>query len=479
MKREKANEVTENPAPNFGQMRKIETAFAASAILKAYFPRAARTHPVRIPTAVAVVVVTAFLPVELSFYIAELRLTAARLVLILLFPIVCIWTCRKLTSGRYRFVASDLFVLLTGFWIVYAPANVIGVEGALNHAGPTALEFCMGYLVPRTMLSKQGQALSFASLLCCVIAFVALLALLDPLTNRSVTHETLSSLTGYQYFRSVLEPDYYRFGLLRASGPIENAILLATVCSAAFLVALSVPIRLRRFVIVASALGAIFAFSSAAIQAVVMGCGLLMYSKIPVRIPFRWSALVWIGAAGVLSLFLVVDEPVRLVIRHLTFDEQSGYYRYMTWNMVIDAVAQSPWYGIGFGPFPEDYIPHTVDSLWLVLAIQSGVPGSILVALSMVGSASLPTRGPSVNLTMADSKLGTALGIVIFLLAFLGFTVHFWGTTWIFVGLIAGLRAHLGELGRLDVERSLNTRTAAFVARERSIGPAARFLPGD
>jgi hypothetical protein len=33
---------------------------------------------------------------------------------------------------------------------------------------------------------------------------------------------------------------------------------------------------------------------------------------------------------------------------------------------------------------------------------------------------------------------------------FTGFTVHFWGAVWILVGLLTGLRAHLGELGALN-----------------------------
>jgi hypothetical protein len=42
------------------------------------------------------------------------------------------------------------------------------------------------------------------------------------------------------------------------------------------------------------------------------------------------------------------------------------------------------------------------------------------------------------------------LSIVIFLAIFGGFTVHFWGSTWILIGLLVGLRAHLGELAALN-----------------------------
>jgi hypothetical protein len=42
------------------------------------------------------------------------------------------------------------------------------------------------------------------------------------------------------------------------------------------------------------------------------------------------------------------------------------------------------------------------------------------------------------------------LGVVMAVIIFTGFTVHFWGSMWILVGLLTGLRAHLGELGALN-----------------------------
>jgi hypothetical protein len=55
------------------------------------------------------------------------------------------------------------------------------------------------------------------------------------------------------------------------------------------------------------------------------------------------------------------------------------------------------------------------------------VPRIVPAALSIIGAASLPTNGPRVHLTFAESKLGTTLGILIFLIVFLGFAVHYFG----------------------------------------------------
>ncbi len=421
-------------------------------------PRVAARNEAALPLALKLIAVTTFLPEELSFYILGLRLTAIRLILIVLTPLLLIRLGQRLAAGRYRFVLSDLFVFLAGFWMIYAPANVVGVGQALNHAGPTALEFCVGYMATRILLSEHGHALSFAALLCRIIAIVALLALLDPLTNRSLMHDLASQLTGYQKplvtvdirFRSAC---CYRLGLLRATGPIEHAILFGFACAIGLLIAVSIPIRSRSFAIVACSLGAIFAFSSAPLQGILLGFALLIYNRIMAGFSLRWPALISLGAAGVMTLFLVSDAPVSLMIRHLIYDPESGYYRMYVWTMAGTAVAQSPWVGLGFGPYVDPDVGHSVDSLWLMAAMQFGIPGSVLIALSMIGAASLPTSGRAVNLTPAESTLGTTLGILIFLTLFLAFTVDLWGTTWILSGLLIGVRAHLGELGRVGRRR--------------------------
>jgi len=58
------------------------------------------------------------------------------------------------------------------------------------------------------------------------------------------------------------------------------------------------------------------------------------------------------------------------------------------------------------------------------------------------------TNGRNVRLSISESKLGTTLGILIFLTLFIGFTVDLFGNMSIMIPLLAGARARLGELGR-------------------------------
>jgi uncharacterized membrane protein len=47
-----------------------------------------------------------------------------------------------------------------------------------------------------------------------------------------------------------------------------------------------------------------------------------------------------------------------------------------------------------------------------------------------------------------------ALGFVIATAVFLGFTVDFWGTTWILLGAYPGIRANLAEVAKVRAGRA-------------------------
>jgi hypothetical protein len=361
---------------------------------------------------------------------------------------------RKVSSGSYHFVPSDLFVLLAGFWMISAPSVINSFPEALNHAGPDVLEFCIGYIATRVLLSERGQAMSFIDLLCRIMAVVALVGLLDPLTNYYVVHGIVGQITGYS--SPIFNwDDAHRLGLLRATGSIEHPILFGFTCAICLIFAAAAPIRWRLFVVVSCSLGAIFSFSSAPVQCIFIGYALLTYDRMMSGMSFRWIALIGVGTAAIMLAFAISASPVGFIVSHLIFSPESGWYRVWTWDRVIYYVSQSPIFGLGFGALPDD-INHSIDSLWLVLAIHYGLPGVALVALSLVGAG---LRAPRLSaLSLGEAKLKTTIGIIIFLTVFISFTVDLWGISWILTALLLGVRAHLIELScfRSNVPRILH-----------------------
>ena len=415
----------------------------------------------RLPFVLTLIAFGLFIPEELSFYLFGLRLTVIRLIFLLLAPVLLVEGLKKLSAGRYRFVPSDLFVIAAGFWLIYAPANIDGFLPALNHSGPTVLEFCVGYCVTRIMLCGSDAALSFASVLCRIIAVVALIGVLDTMTNHRFVHDLAAQLTAPMHHSLDNWEDTHRLGLFRASGPLEHPILFGFVCAVGMLIAISIPIRRRLFVTVACGLGTMVALSSAPIQVMIMGLGLLAYDSLLSRNSHRWTILLVAGTFGLFAAFTISNNLIGFIMAHLIFSPESGYYRVWTWEAVNLYVSQSPWFGLGFGDLPEE-INHSIDSLWLVLSIQSGYPGAVLVALSLLGAGRIFTGGRKPELTSAESRLSSALGIVLFLTVYMAFTVHLWGSAWVLAGLLAGLKAHLSELGYLRRNPARQNLTASL-----------------
>ena len=134
------------------------------------------------------------------------------------------------------------------------------------------------YFVPRIMISDGGAALSFAALLSRTIAVVAWVGLLDTLTSHRFTHDLAAQLTAPMHNVDDWS-DAYRMGLFRATGRVEHPILFGFVCAVGLLIAVAIPMRGRRFVILSCCLGTMISLSSAPIQILVMGLGLLAYDR--------------------------------------------------------------------------------------------------------------------------------------------------------------------------------------------------------
>ena len=397
-----------------------------------------------LPFTLTLIVIGLFIPEELSIYVFGLRLTIVRLLFLLLTPVLIFKALQKLSAGRYRFVLSDVVVLAIGFWFIYAPSNVDGLQLALNHAGPMALEFCVGYFTTRLMFANAAVTLSFAGLLCRSIAVVAWVGALDTLTSHRFTHDLAAQFTAPMHNVDNWS-DAYRGGLFRATGPIEHPILYGFICSIGLLIALSIPMRGRVLVVLSCGLGMMLSLSSAPIQVLVMGIGLLAYNRVLSTFTYRWLVLIGLAVIAVLATFTINENPLGFIISNLTFSPETGYYREWTWASVMTYVSQSPWFGLGFGELPDE-IHHSINSLWLVLSIQFGYPGAIIVGVALLTAGSFSRAS---QLAPREADLAVGVGIALFLTFVMGFTVHMWGTTWILSGLLLGLKAQLTEFSYL------------------------------
>jgi len=426
--------------------------------------------------ALVLIAILLFLPDELSFYFGEFRLTPIRLVLFLLTPFLLFRFIQLLASKKRQLVISDILVLLAAAWMIISPAILFDLGYSLHHSGPSAVEFCGGYLAARVLLSRRGEALGFINLMCHVIAIVAVLGALDSVFGSPLIHNFVGRLMGLPTVTAGEGGLQYRLGVLRAMGPIIHPILFGIVCAVGLLLGVMSSARVKALTIGACALGVMLSLSSAPILGSMLGLCLLAYDHTLSGFRGRWFVLIGIVALGFGALSLLVSSPFAFLFGHLDLDPTSYWVRLLQWNAAGAVVKESPWFGIAF-QWPEMvkqmpfFVQTSIDSLWLYLALVYGIPGAVLVGLSLVSAACYPTTGRGVNLTSDEAKMANSLSVVIIVIVLLGFTVDLWESTLIFIGLLVGLRAHFADR---RLESTSRLRKPNRGARQRlSLSPSS------
>jgi len=404
--------------------------------------------------ALALLLVSIFLPEGFSFFVGNLRLTVARCLLMILFIVASAHFWQRMSSHKYVFVPSDLFAMLAGVWMIVAGIVTTGVEMGLKGAGAMALGFTGAYFVFRNLPDSVDSSVRLIRFACKVVVVVVAVALLDTLTGTLFTYEITKFLTGYikpiyeSYFAA--SGSYQRYGFVRAMGPLEHAILFGTVCAWFGILAWGT-FASRPFanaIGVVAFIGALASISSATILAYFTGIGLIIYYKCTKRIEARWMLLLWIVLFAVVFLVLVSRNPIATLTNYLTYDPYSAWYREALWDIASPVIARSPLFGIGLidnsgqGMSP---LGTSVDAMWLEIALTSGVPTGLFMLLTMMGAFWRGKIDKSPFLTREEQSLSITLGIVATVAVFIGITVDLWGACWILLGIFPGMRAHLAE----------------------------------
>ncbi len=407
----------------------------------------------------AIAAATLLVPEEASFYLGPLRLPMARAILLVSTPVALARLLRQSGTPSYRFSLSDVLVPLTVGWMVLAVSVTEGPDRAAVSAGSIGVEFLGSYLTARMLLSGPGEAVALGRLIAVLSAGTALTALPDPWTHSYTLHNAVEAVTGYHvpYIYDV------RNGRFRAAGAMEHPILLGTVCTFGILLTTQLYRGWRRVaLIVCQAAGALVAVSSAPLMGLMLGLACLLYRRLTPLWPARWRVLIGAAAVAVVCLSLLLPDPLGFFIGRLTIDPSTGYFRLLEWQIAGNDLMGAPWFGLGLSDdwARPDWMPPSIDSLWLRSAMSFGIPGSCLIAACLLGACWRRVDVPWAALTEEERRLGTTLSILLFLYLFQGFTVHFWGATWILMGLFAGMRAHLGALGSLH-PRGVRLRRAA------------------
>lgn len=412
---------------------------------------------------------TLFLPEGLSFFIGDFRLSFTRVLLIVLCILAAVRFSQRSRVSEIVCIPSDVLVLVAGAWMMLAATIMDGLTG-LKGAGISVVEFVGGYCVFRYLLPPLDGSVRVVKFGCMLMVLAVGLALLDPLTDKLFTYEFVKGLTGYvkPVYEGALatrSETVFRNGVIRAMGPFEHSILFGAVCSwFGFLALCMFPSRFFGWAIAGIALvGLWITQARAPLLGYFIAFALALFYVFTKGFTARWKLLGLLVAIVLMAVFLFSGSPIATLMKLGGISPEAAWYRQAIWDTAVPIVAQSPIFGIGV---TEDWdwqansalVGTSVDAFWLRAAMMYGIPGAVLIFLTMASASWLGPVDRSPYLSPSERRLSVALGIVTTIVIFLGFTVHYWGACWILSGIFPAIRANLAEaamLGRRAAVRRL------------------------
>jgi hypothetical protein len=367
--------------------------------------------------------------------IGDLTFTAGRLAIFLLFVPALVTLFRK---DRAR-VASDYSAFACFFWILTATAFN---DGYRPYVAAEAIEFLGAYLIGRAFFFGRPALKTFIRVFKFITVIVIMLALLDTWSGRDVIRELVAT--------KPFEPGY-RLGLVRAYSIFDGAELYGTFCVAAAAILLySEGGRFGRALWVCfAALGVALSLSSGPLLGLIITLGTYLYDRILKNQRWRWKALVAGFGVLLVVLFTFAGNPIGWIIRNLTLDPWTGYWRVAEWDHALAELSKSPFVGFGISDWKNasrDFMifvgEQGIDCVWLVEALRYGYPIVLLIGLTMFLPFFSKKASPRAGY-MDDMRKGFSFVVVV--LSIIGMTVHYWDSVWSFFSLCLGIRASFVE----------------------------------
>jgi hypothetical protein len=447
------NHATLTAAPTRPMLRGVRNgAMPGSAARRPAQQRERRSHLLQ--RAISIGVAAALvIPSTVTIPIGSSNLTAMRVILVTLFVPAVVSLLKGVASGQRRTRLSDYFALLTVAWTMSALSLTAGFERTIVSGTLICLEAVGGYVIMRAFFADIDDIRYFVRCVAYAVLIMTGIAVIDHIMRQNFIGGVIASAFG-----SRVPASEFRNGFLRAASTLDHPIMFGALCAISGLIfAYGLQGARRLAFFGASAFGCLLAMSSAPILALLMGLGLMIYDRVLRGYPWRWRMMLFTIAFFAIALCIAKDDPVATIVRHLTLDPQTGFYRMMIWQYAGAEVLNSPWVGIGFRDWSR--IPGmngSVDTIWLVFALYAGIPMAVFYGIFLL--TTMRRNSSKIKETLLNPylvRLSRGLSIVLCLIVVVGFTVHFWGVMLTLIGMLAGLRTTLEEIRSRQVSALL------------------------
>lgn len=383
-----------------------------------------------VPAVVAVFFFAIMLPTSVSLNLGGLRLSAYRVVLIVMILPMLI---QLITGRRGKMNLFDMLLLAHCGWAILALIKWGGLSQGIESGGIYFVE-CMGaYLVGRLYIRSYEDFSAMARAYVGVVVAMLLFTIPEALTGVHILYDTISGAVGGPR-APFIEP---RMGIERTFGPFDHPILCGIFSASAFSLAYFVVAQKRfdNYAGMAKVFGvglATFMSASGGPYLVLMMQGFVAaWERVLGKIQGRWTALFSLIALAYVAIDLLSTKtPFHVFVNHFTFSKQSAYNRILLFEYGTAEVARHPIFGIGLGDWERPvWMSDSMDNFWLLTAMRYGIPAFLLLLGVLVGLVWAVGQRKRVPATWQRAR--HAWAFTLFGIAVAAATVHLWNALFV------------------------------------------------
>jgi hypothetical protein len=428
-----------------------------------------------VPVPVALFFLGMMLPTSVGVTAGGLRLSAYRVVLIVMFlPMLM----QLLSGRRVRANVFDALVLGHCTLALVSLINWGGLQQGIESGGIYIVEFAGAWLMGRVYIRSQADFRAFARAF--VLTVVAMLAFTLPeaLTSVHILHDGLAAISGGAPAPFIEQ----RMGLERTFGPFDHPILYGVFSAAAFSLAWHVVAerRLTNLGGMAQVLGvglATFLSASGGPYLVLMMQGFVAAWERAFRgVQGRWLMLTGLFALVYLAIDLFPNRtPFHVFVTYFTFSTQSAYNRILLFDYGTAEVMRHPLLGIGLGDWTRPvWMSDSMDNFWLLIAMRYGLPAWAMLVGLVLGLVVTAARRQ--GLPEAWKRARHAWAFTLFGIAVAAATVHLWNALFVLFLFLIGAGAWLVDAPLPERRKGIAATPLLHRQITRRAAPPARLF---
>lgn len=395
-----------------------------------------------VPIVVVLFFVGMIMPTAISVSAGGLRLSAYRVVLLIMFLPMII---ALLSGKRGKLTVFDLCAIGHSVWAVFSLINWGGVAQGIESGGIYMVEATGAYLVGRLYIRNVDDFKAMARFYVGVVVGMLLFTLPESLTSIHFLKDWPAQIFGGARAHYIDQ----RMGLERAFGSFDHPILYGVFSASAFSMAyfISANAKLTNYKGMARVMGVVVAtFISASggpYLVLMMQMFVAGWERVLTGVAGRWKALFTLFGVIYLCIDLFSNRtPFHVFVTYFTFSTHSAYNRINLWHYGTAEVARHPVFGVGLGDWIRPvWMSDSMDNFWLLITMRYGIPALIFLLATVFGL--VIAAGLRKNIPAEWKAARHAWAFTLFGIAVAAATVHLWNALFVLFMFLVGSGAWL------------------------------------